>query len=63
MERAIQTKQLFVIRSPLDTPNEVVAEQVLTHTCRFLAAQTNGVYQVDGRGWFAADGELLLQEY
>jgi hypothetical protein len=63
MERAIQTKQLIVLRSPLDTPNEVIAERVLIHVCQFLADQTEGVYQIDGRGWFAANGELLLQEF
>jgi hypothetical protein len=63
MEHAIQTKQLIVIRSPVDTVNEVLAEKILIHTCRFLASQTEGVYQIDGQGWFAANGELLLQEY
>jgi hypothetical protein len=63
MERAIQTKQLIVLRSPLDTPNEVIAERILIHACQFLAGRTEGVYQIDGRGWFAANGELLLQEY
>jgi hypothetical protein len=63
MEHAIQTKQLFVIRSPLDTPNEVFAERILLHLCKFLAQETEGVYQIDGKGWFAASGELLLQEY
>ena len=63
MQHAIQTKQLIVLRSPLDTPNEVVAERILLHTCQFLAAKTEGVYQIDGRGWFAANGDLLLKEY
>jgi hypothetical protein len=63
MEHAIQTKQLMVIRSPLDIPNEVLAEKILIHTCRFLSSQTEGVYQIDGQGWFADNGELLLQEY
>lgn len=63
MEHAIQTRQLIVLRSPLDAANEVLAEQVLLAACRFLAAQTDGVYQIDGRGWFSAGGELLLQEY
>jgi hypothetical protein len=63
MEHAIQTKQLFVIRSPIEMPNEVLAERILLHTCQFLASQTDGIYQIDGRGWFAANGELLLQEY
>ena len=63
MEHAIQTKQLIVIRSPVDTPNEVLAQGIITHACQFFAGRTEGVYQIDGRGWFAADGELLLQEY
>ena len=63
MQHAIQTKQLIVLRSPLDAPNEVTAEQILIHACQFLASRTEGVYQIDGRGWFAANGELLLQEY
>ena len=63
MERAIQTKQLILLRSPIDTPNEVAVERILVHACQFLAARTDGVYQIDGRGWFGANGELLLQEY
>jgi hypothetical protein len=63
MQHAIQTKQLMVLRSPVDAADEVLAERILIHTCRFLAEQTEGVYQIDGRGWFAAGGEMLLQEY
>jgi hypothetical protein len=63
MEHTIQTKQLIVLRAPLDTADEVTAERVLIHTCQFLAGQTDGVYQIDGRGWFGPTGELLLQEY
>ncbi len=28
-----------------------------------LAEATDGVYQVEGDGWYAADGRRLLQEY
>lgn len=63
MEHAIQTKQLFVLRSPIDAADEVTAEKVLLRCCRFLAQATAGVYQIDGRGWFSAAGESLLQEY
>jgi hypothetical protein len=38
-------------------------DKVLEESCRFLAAATNGVYQIDGRGWFTPTGEQLLQEY
>ncbi len=63
MERVIQTKQLITLRKPVDVPDEVLTEKVLEEACRFLASATNGVYQIDGRGWFAATGELLVQEY
>jgi hypothetical protein len=63
MGHVIQTKQLFTLRKPLDAADEVAVEDVLEEACRFLAAATDGVYQVDGRGWFAADGGLLLREY
>src|SRR5262245_23786226 len=63
MEHAIQTKQLITLRKPLDAHDEVTTEKVLEEACRFLAEATDGVYQIDGRGWFAATGELVLQEY
>jgi hypothetical protein len=63
MRHAIQTKQLITLRRPIDAADEVALEKLLEETCRWLAANTDGVYQIDGRGWFAASGELLLQEY
>jgi hypothetical protein len=63
MQHAIQTRQLITLRKPIDAADEVVLDKVLEESCRFLATATNGVYQVDGRGWFAANGEQLLQEY
>jgi hypothetical protein len=63
MQHAIQTRQLLTLRKPVDAADEVALERVLEEASRFLAAATGGVYQVDGRGWFAADGELLVREY
>jgi len=63
MQHAIQTKQLITLRKPIDASDEVTMENLLETTCRFLAAATEGVYQIDGEGWFSAGGELLLQEY
>lgn len=63
MRHVIQTQQLVTVRKPIDAADEVTLDRVLTETCRFLAARTAGVYQVDGAGWFAADGTLVLQEY
>lgn len=63
MEHVIQTRQLVTLRKPIAAADEILLERVLLEVCRFLAAGTDGVYQIDGTGWFAADGTLLLQEY
>lgn len=63
MRHVIQTKQLVTIRKPVAAADEVAVEAVVAEACRFLAARTDGVYQTDGRGWFAADGTLLVREY
>jgi hypothetical protein len=63
MERVIQTKQLFTLRRPVDHANEVLVERLCVGLCRFLASETDGVWQSDDEGFFAADGTLLLQEY
>jgi hypothetical protein len=63
MERVIQTKQLITLRKPVEVVDEVLLDKVLDEAVRFLAAATNGVFQIDGRGWFEASGELLVPEY
>ena len=63
MRHVIQSQQLVTLRKPLDAADEVTLEKVLLETCRFLAARTDGVYQIDDVGWFAPDGTMLLQEY
>jgi hypothetical protein len=63
MARVIQTQQLITLRKPVDAADEVLLDAVLHEAVRYLAAATDGVYQVDGRGWFAADGTLLVREY
>lgn len=60
MERTIQTRQLFTLERPAGT-NEGV-EQVCLVLCRFLATVTEGFFQVDVQGLFAADGTLLVRE-
>jgi hypothetical protein len=63
MEHVIQTRQLFTLRRPIDHADEVALELLCSETCRFLAEKTEGVYQLDDAGWFAADGTMLLREY
>ncbi len=63
MERVVQTQQLVTLRKPLDHADEATLERLCLEAVRFLAANSDGVYQIDGQGWFAADGALLVQEY
>lgn len=63
MQHVVQTQQLVTVRKPVAAADEVALEKLLEETCRFLAANCDGVYQVDGRGWFAPDGTLLVEEY
>jgi hypothetical protein len=59
MERMIQTAQLFTLQCG-DTSAR--SDRVCVVLCRYLAETTAGVYQIDGRGFFAADGALLVAE-
>jgi hypothetical protein len=61
MERMIQTAQLFTLERPGDEA-EAGSDRLCAGLCRFLAGVTAGVWQADGRGFFAADGTLLLAE-
>ena len=63
MEHVIQSQQMVTVRKPLDHPNESAVEDVCVGLCQTLAAAGDGIYQVEDRGWYAADGTLLLQEY
>ena len=63
MQHVVQTRQLVTLRRPLDHADEATLERLCLEAVRFLAAHSDGVYQIDGQGWFAADGTLLLQEY
>jgi hypothetical protein len=63
MQHVVQTRQLVTLRRPLDHADEATLERLCLEVVRFLAAHSDGVYQIDGQGWFAADGALLLQEY
>jgi hypothetical protein len=63
MERVIQSQQLVTVRKPVDHADEIRLDRLIEVTVRHLAAATAGVYQIDGLGWFAADGTKLLTEY
>lgn len=52
MERIIQTRQLFVVHADGAADARPL--------CRLLARLTEGVYQADDEGFFAADGRALV---
>jgi hypothetical protein len=59
MEKVIQTKQLFTLRAEGDTSR---GAGICLDLCRFLAEKTSGIYQIDGDGFFSAEGRLLVSE-
>ena len=63
MQHMVSTTQLFTVRKPMDHANEILVDKICLALCRFLAQRMDGIYQVDNQGFFAADGDLLLQEY
>jgi hypothetical protein len=58
MERVIQTQQMFTIDKPANS-----AEGLCEVLAKWLAVETEGIIQIDGRGWLNAAGELLLREF
>ena len=63
MERVIQARQLVTVRKPLDHANEIEVERVCLAICEKFAQAADGIYQVEGDGWYAANGILILKEY
>ncbi len=63
MERVIQTRQMVTLRKPFDHSDESKLDAICEFLVRSLAIASDGVYQIDGKGWFTATGELLVQEY
>src|SRR2546421_4854206 len=58
MERVIQTAQLFALEGPAGAKGRLLCVVL----CDYLARTADGVYQIDGEGFYAADGTLLLRE-
>jgi len=67
MQHVIGTTQLFTIQQTIDhddgEPDDShYLQTLLVNLCQFLARSTDGVYQIDGIGFFASDGRLLVAE-
>ena len=63
MEHVIQSRQLITVRKPLDQANEIEVERVCLAICQKLAQTADGIYQVEGEGWYTSNGTLMLKEY
>lgn len=63
MQRVIETRQMVTFRRPLDHADEVTLDRLCLAICRYLASNSEGIYQIDQIGWHDADSTLLLQEY
>ena len=60
----LQTRQLFTLRRPGRSLGRGAGRApVAVDLCRYLASETDGMWQCDDEGFFAADGTLLLKEY
>jgi hypothetical protein len=59
MQQLISTTQLLAVQQP---ESGAGLEDFLVSLCQYLARETAGIYQVDGQGFFAGDGTLLVRE-
>ena len=55
MGHMIGTRQIFTILARAD-------DELALEVCRYIAKHTDGIYQVDGAGFFTAAGILLARE-
>jgi hypothetical protein len=60
MPEIIAAQQLFTVRRAQE--DSAGKDDALVQICQWLAGFTAGVYQVDGRGFFSTEGELLVAE-
>ncbi len=58
MQHVIQTQQLVAMRMPADVRLRELGREAV----KYLASRSEGIFQIDGEGWFAGTGELLVPE-
>jgi hypothetical protein len=62
MQLMIGSNQMFTMEIPRHRAEEAEVDRFCVILCRYLAAKTAGAYQVDGQGFFDANGKLLVKE-
>ena len=58
LQHLVSTRQVFTLRRA----EEDVDGEACTKLCKFLARETAGIYQLDGKGFFTEDGILIATE-
>jgi hypothetical protein len=61
MQQIISTRQLFVAHADTESGDGGMM-RVCWSLQKYLARETDGIYQVEGRGFYSADGTLLIPE-
>jgi hypothetical protein len=61
MQRMIGTRQLITMRRE-DRGGDAETRRFCHEVARWLAQQCDGIYQIDGEGFFRADGVSLVHE-
>lgn len=62
MQHMVGSNQVFTFQLEPDLDEDDPAFQLCFAACRFIAQETQGVYQIDHRGFYAPDGALLVHE-
>jgi len=63
MQRLINTAQIITLRlGDEEAEIESAVDALLAILCHYLAGLSEGIYQIDGRGMFQADGEVIAVE-
>ncbi len=60
MQHMVGTAQVFTVRQPVRVSKVLRSAPHCWEACLFLAQATDGVFQIDGRGFFDAQGNLLV---
>jgi hypothetical protein len=62
LQHIISTTQIFTLQPILEEDAEVPVDDLCVALCRYLARETKGIFQVDGQGFFTADGKRIVGE-
>jgi len=62
LQHIISTSQIFTVQAVVEEDAEVPIDDLCVALCRYLACETSGIFQIDGQGFFTADGKCIVRE-